>query len=221
MSEVHTRHGKTVRVRLRGVNVVRRYRKDRSFAIYYYHRATGTQLQGQPGKPEFIASYAAAEKQLQERAKGTIFDLMRRFEASPAFDLADTTKLEYRRKFRIIERRWGSAPIASFESKEFKRDALDWRDAIAMRGAKREADNLMSALARLGSWALSRGEISINVLDKVQRVYRSDRADKIWLPEHVVAFHRVASHELVTALMLAMHTGAAAGRLAQTAMVRL
>jgi len=202
-----------VRVRLRGVNVVRRYRKDRSFAIYYYHRATGTQLKGRPGTPEFIESYAAAERHLRERAKGTICDLIRRFENSPAFDKAETTKAEYRRKFKIVERRWGGAPISSFTSLEFKKDALDWRDSIAMRGAKREADNLLGALSRLGSWAAGRGEIASNVLDKVERVYRSDRADKLWLPEHVQAFRRVAAPEMLTALMLGMHTGQRQGDL--------
>jgi hypothetical protein len=58
-------------------------------------------------------SYGAAEKHLRERAKGTIFDLVRRFEASPQFPKADSTRAEYRRKFKIIERQWGAAPIAA------------------------------------------------------------------------------------------------------------
>jgi integrase len=203
-----------MRVRLKGVNTVRRYRTDRSFALYHYHRATGRPLEGAPGSPEFIASYALAEKTVRDRAKGTISDLIRRFEASPEFAnmREGTTQKEYRRKFRVIDRKWGSAPIAAFNDKEFRVDTLNWRDEVAKR-ARREADNLMSALARLGSWAFDRGEIERNVLDKIKRVYRSGRADKIWLPPHVTEFANHATPEMYAALMLAMHTGQRQGDL--------
>jgi integrase len=203
-----------VRIRVKGINTVRRYRKDGSFALYRYHRATGRLLTGEPGTPEFIESYAVAERSLRDRAQGTISGLIRRFEGSPEFaDMrADTTQKEYRRKFKVIERKWGSAPIASFNDKTFRTDVLTWRDAIAKR-ARREADNLTSALARVGAWALDRGELDRNVLDKIKRVYRSDRTDKLWLPKHVEAFTRVASLEMYAALMLAMHTGQRQGDL--------
>jgi integrase len=205
--------GNSVRVRLKGINTVRRYRKDRTFALYRYHRGTGRQLIGEPGSAEFIENYAAAEHSVRERAKGTVADFIRRFEDSPVYaDMAETTRKEYRRKFKVIERKWGSAPISSFNESEFRRDALDWRDAIAKR-ARREADNLMSALARIGSWAFDRGEVKRNVLDDFPRVYHSDRVDKIWLPEHVEAFMRIASAEMKVALMLAMHTGQRQGDL--------
>jgi integrase len=205
-------------VRLKGINTVRRYRKDGSFALYRYHRATGRQLVGDPGSPEFIDSYAAAERSMRERAKGTIADLIRRFEGTeqqpnPIWnDFQESTRIEYRRKFKVIERKWGAAPISAFNEKEFRKDALDWRDQIAKR-AKREADNLMSALSRLGSWAFDRGEVDRNVLDDFPRVYHSDRADKLWLPNHVDAFLRVASPEMRAALMLGMHTGQRQGDL--------
>ena len=164
-----------MRIRLKGINTVRRYRKDGSFALYRYHRATGRQLTGEPGSPEFVESYAAAERSIRDRAKGTIASLIRRFENSPQFaDMrADTTQKEYRRKFKLIECKWGSAPIAAFNDKQFRTDVLEWRDEIAKR-ARREADNLTSALARLGAGADR--ELDRNVLDKITRVYRSDRA---------------------------------------------
>lgn len=207
------RGDENVRVRLRGINTVRRYRKDRSCILYRYHRATGRLLEGEPGSPEFIASYAAAEKSQRDRAKGTIADLIRRFEASPLFeDMADSTRKEYRRKLKVVDRKWGDAPIASFVEPTFRTMVLDWRDVIAKR-TRREADNLLSALARLGSWAYDRGEIDRNILDKVKRVYHSDRADMLWLQAHVAAFTTKASPELYVALMLAMHTGQRQGDL--------
>ena len=204
----------TMRIRVRGINTVRRYRKDGSFALYRYHRATGQQLIGEPGTPEFIESYATAERSLRDRAKGTIASLIRRFEDSPEFaDMrADTTQKEYRRKFRVIERKWGSAPITAFNDKQFRVDVLAWRDQVAKR-ARREADNLTSALGRLGAWLFDRGEIDRNILDNIKRVYHSDRADKLWLPSHVDAFLKSASSEMHAALMLGMHTGQRQGDL--------
>ena len=124
----------------------------------------------------------------------------------------ETTQREYRRKFKVIEHKWGSAPLASFNDKQFRTDVLEWRDTIAKRAA-READNLASALARLGAWALDRGKTDRNVLDNITRVYHSDRADKLWLPNHVGAFLKIASPEMTAALMLAMHTGQRQGDL--------
>ena len=206
--------GKSVRVRLKGVNTVRRYRKDGSFALYRYHRATGKLLVGEPGSAEFIESYAAAERSFRGRAKGTISDLIRRFQESPAFTdkMAETTQKEYRRKFKIVERNWGSAPLAAFDDKDFRKDALDWRDTIA-KNSPREADNLLSALARVGSWAFDRGEVNRNILDDFPRIYHSDRADKIWLPHQVEAFMQCASPEMKLALMLGLHTGQRQGDL--------
>ena len=73
-----------MRIRIKGVNTVRRYRKDGSFALYRYHRASGRQLTGDPGTPEFIESYAAAERSMRDRAQGTIAGLIRQFEDSPS-----------------------------------------------------------------------------------------------------------------------------------------
>jgi len=199
--------GNDVRVRLSGINTVRRRRRDGSEVVYYYHRASGMPLAGEPGTPKFVDSYGAAERAMRERLKGTLSDLIRRFEDSPEFHaMAETTKREYGRKLKVVDRRWGSCPIGGLTDKEFRKDVLAWRDDIAKR-ARREADNLVSALARVLSYAVERVELEHNVLDKVKRVYRSDRSELIWLPEQVSAFLKVTSPELAAALMLAMHTG--------------
>ncbi len=196
-----------MRVRLRGINTIRRLRVDGTEVVHRYHRATGTPLIGEPNSPEFIESYAAAERSMRERNRGTLADLVRRFEASPEYaDMAETTRTEYRRKFKRIDREWGSCPISALTDAEFRKDVLGWRDELAIK-IRREADNLVSALARVLAFAVDRAELEANVLDRVRRVYQSDRTDKLWLPEHVAAFTRVAPPELCCALMLAMHTG--------------
>jgi integrase len=211
--------GRRVRVKLKGINKVRRQHADGSVAVHYYFRATNEALKGEPGTPEFLQSYAAAERRLRDRTKGTLADLIRRFEgagdqpAAPEFsNMAETTKAEYKRKFKRIDRKWGTCPIAALGDVEFRRDVLKWRDELAAE-TPREADNLVSAIARVLAFAVDRAEITVNVLGQFSRAYHSDRADKIWLPEHVAAFTQVASPEMCTALVLAMHTGQRQGDL--------
>jgi integrase len=208
-----------MRLRLKGINKVRRRHADGSEAVFYYFRATGAKLQGEPGTSEFLQSYAAAERAMRERAMGTLADLIRHFESSAKFDeMAETTRVEYKRKFKVIDRKWGSCPIAALTDREFRDDVLTWRDALAER-TPREADNLVSALARVLAYALDRGSpegcprLNQNVLDRFERAYHSDRSEMIWLAEHVTAFTKVASTEMYHAMMLALHTGQRQGDL--------
>ena len=46
-----------VRVRLEGINTVRKRLADGSVKIYHYHRASGLRLDGEPGSAAFIASW--------------------------------------------------------------------------------------------------------------------------------------------------------------------
>jgi integrase len=144
---------------------------------------------------------------LARQSETTFAGLVRRFEGSPEFaHLRESTQAEYRRKFRAIDREWGDCPISGLTDKDFRRDVLEWRDRIAQR-APREADNLVSAMARVLAFGVDRGEIDRNALAQIRRAYRANRADKIWLPEHIKAFTEAASPEMRAAIMLAVHTG--------------
>ena len=162
-----------------------------SVRIYYYHRHTGARLHGKPGSPEFIASYAEAEKKPIESRSDLCDGLIRAFLTSPEFgkNLQTSTQKEYRRILTAIEARFGRAPIAAMADPRFAGDALEWRDEIAA-SKPREADNRMIVFGRLLSWAKKRHRISANVLEGYERVYRTDRSDKIWLPEHIDAMQK-------------------------------
>lgn len=202
-----------VRVKLKGINKATRKRADGTVAIYYYHRPSGKPIIGAPGTPEFIASFADAEGNMAARMRtsrnfdASFAGLVQRFEVSPEYDkMRASTRQEYRRKFRTIDKEWGDCPIAGLLHKNFRRDVLVWRDKIAHK-TPREADNLVSAMSRVLSYAVDRGEIERNALLGVRRVYRANRADKIWMLGHIDAFNRAAPAELRAALTLAIHTG--------------
>jgi integrase len=200
--------------RLKGINKVSRRLRDGSVNIHYYHRHTGAKLEGEPGTTPFLLSWAAAEKAARDRLSGGTFsDLVRDFETSPEYeDLAESTRDEYTRKFQKIDAEWGTVPIAGLTDKSFRTDVLAWRDKIA-KATRREADNLVAAIARVLSYGFDRGKLSVNVLVKVRSTYKSDRTDKIWLPEHVNAFMGSATLEMSRAMTLALHTGQRQGDL--------
>lgn len=49
-----------MRVRLKGIKVVRHEAADGTVSVYRYHRASGRRLSGEPGTAEFIASFEEA-----------------------------------------------------------------------------------------------------------------------------------------------------------------
>jgi hypothetical protein len=105
------------------------------------------------------------------------------------------------------ETKFGNMPIEALEDWRVKQDFFDWREKVAKDSGPREADNRLSAISAMLTWAVERGRLSTNHLKGYKRLYHSDRSEIIWLPEHIDAFMRVAPIELQRALLLALHTG--------------
>jgi integrase len=198
-----------VRANLKGVFPTYKTRKDGSRRTYWYHRATGKPLRGDPGSPEFIADYAAAEKLIRDRHAGTVNSLIRSYTSSVEFEqkLAPSTQAEYKRMLTKAEPEFGNMPIAALEDGRVKRDFLDWREKIARASGHREADNRLSAVSAMLTWATDTGKITANHLRGFKRLYHVDRSEIIWLPEHIQAFMKVAPIEMQRALILGLHTG--------------
>lgn len=203
-----------VRAELYGVNTTRKRLKDGSVRVYYYHRATGQRLRGKPGSPDFLQDYAAAERLMQDRLAGTLNGLIRDYSLSMKFErLADRTKTEYRRMLTKVEGRFGTMPIAALDDPRIRRDFIEWHEAVARASGAREADNRLSVLSAVLTWAARQSRIGTNHVSGFERLHRVDRSDMIWLPEHVDAFMKVAPVELQRALVLALHTGQRQGDL--------
>jgi integrase len=196
-----------MRDRIRGVNKVTAKLADGKRATYYYHRATGTKLPDDYGSPEFIAALADAQRRVTNRTEGTLAGLIRAFEQTGKWRrLAESTQREYRRVLTFWDGKFGSVPIEALASKEFRRDVLAWHDSFSA-DKPREADNRVTILARVLSWAARDSDLAANVLEGFDRAYAGDRSDMIWLPEHVATFLTHADEEMKLAMMLALHTG--------------
>ena len=90
---------------------------------------------------------------------------------------------------------------------------MRWHAAVATASGKREADNRLSVISSMLTWAKESGIVFNNHVAGFRRLHKADRSHLIWLPEHINAFMGVAPLELQKALILALHTGQRQGDL--------
>jgi hypothetical protein len=114
----------------------------------------------------------------------TFVSLIRLFDGSSYFDgLADETRKEYPWKLKKIEEKWGSVPVAVFSdpdaADDFAGDALEWHQELGKKSL-RSADNLMSALCRVLSFAKQMRKIKHHPIPTFRRLYKSNRTNKVW-----------------------------------------
>lgn len=197
------------RVNIKGWFTTYKTLKTGERAEYHYHRATGVRLNGKPGSSEFIADYAAAEKLIRDRLAGTFNGMVRGYTLSVEFTekLAASTQAEYKRMLTAAEGEFGNMPLAALDDPRVRKDFLDWREKVARASGEREADNRLSAISAMLTWAVDRGQATANYLRGFKRLYHADRSEIIWLPEHIAAFMKVAPIEMQRALILGLHTG--------------
>jgi hypothetical protein len=84
---------------------------------------------------------------------------------------------------------------------------------VAKASGDREADNRLSVISAMLSWAKENGQVFSNHVAGFRRLHSADRSDLIWLPEHIHAFMAAAPVEMQRALILALHTGQRQGDL--------
>jgi integrase len=203
-----------MQVKIKGVNPVRRKLADGTVKTYYYDRATGIRLKGEPDSIEFAASLDEARKsQAQHRNPNTISWLIKEYCGSRAWlKLAASTREIGAYNLKAVEDKWGDTPLKIAGDKRSRPVFMKWHDKLAQTHP-RAADAKMAALARVLEWGHVNGYLDGNPIVKFERAYSSNRAEMIWLPEHIQAFEQVAAPELVLAMMLGLHTGQRQGDL--------
>jgi integrase len=196
-----------VRVRLKGINSIRKRLADGSAKTYWYAWKGGPPLVGAPGSPEFVRSYQEAHDTRMATGSDQLSSILDAYEDSEAFrSLAPSTAHDYKRYLTAIGREFGDFPLAGLGERGARVEFMRWRDNVAKR-SKRTADYGWSVLARVMSWALDRGLVTANPCEKGGRVYRATRADNIWTDADETAFLAVASPQMRLAFMLALWTG--------------
>lgn len=202
-----------MRVRLKGINPKRKKLADGTYRTYYYAWKGGPRLQGEPGTPEFIASYHAAVNARKAPPQGVILSILQGFQASDDFlSRSDRYRADMVKHIKKIEAKFGDFPLGALADRRSRGEFMAWRDQLAL-SSRRQADYTWTVLARILSWALNRGLVAANPCERGGRLYRGSRADKIWSDDDERAFLEKAPKHLHLALLLALWTGQRQGDL--------
>jgi integrase len=183
--------------------------------IYYYAWRGGPRLKGQPGSPEFLASYQAAHRARREPKADTLHAVIVGYKASTEFTgLRERTQRDYRKQMAKVEAEFGDLPLEALEDPRVTKDFLEWRDKLAARQRQgKQADYAWFMLMRLISFARGRGLTTYRVPERVARLYHADRSDKIWGTDQIAMFMAVAPLPLQRAMVMALETGQRQGDL--------
>jgi integrase len=204
-----------VRVQLKGINSVTKLLADGHSATYWYAWKGGPRLHGEPGTPEFIASYNEAVARKISPPRGTLHSLLQQYQASEDFrGLADSTRRSYVALITRIENGFGDFPLSALTDRRSRGIFMAWRDKIAAGAGRRQADYAWTVLARVLSWSFNRGLVVANPCERGGRLYRGgSRAEKVWTAADEAAFLKRAPAHLHLPLLLALWTGQRQGDL--------
>ena len=203
-----------MRLRLKGINSITKRLADGTARTYWYAWKGGPPLRGEPGTPEFIASYNAAVATKVAPPQGVILSILQDYQASEDFrGLADSTRRSYAPLIVRIEKEFGDFPLSALTDRRTRGVFMAWRDKVAASSGRRQADYAWSVLARVLSWSLDRGLVAANPCTHGGRLYRGSRRENIWTAADEATFLERAPTHLRLPLLLALWTGQRQGDL--------
>jgi integrase len=203
-----------MRIRLKGINCCTAKLADGTIKTYWYAWKGGPRLIGEPGTPEFIASYNEVVAQKAKLPKGVLLSVMQGYQASEDFrQLADRTRRSYVALIKRIEMNFADFPLTALTDRRTRGIFMEWRDKLAGDSGRRQADYAWTVLARVLSWALNRGLVTTNPCEKGGRLYRGSRAESVWTEDDEATFLTSAPTHLHLPLTLALWTGQRQGDL--------
>lgn len=160
-----------------------------------------------------MAAFKAAVDAKVAPPQGILKAVIMRYEDGAEFaQLAPRTREDYLRHLDAIEREFGTFPLEGLASKRARVIFSEWKDGLARRSL-RQADYAWTVFARCLSWAMKRGLVDANPLERGGRLYRATRAEHVWTDKEEAQLLAVASPQIALALTLAIWTGQRQGDL--------
>jgi integrase len=182
--------------------------------VYHYAWRNGPRLRGEPGSPEFMASYNEAIESRGAPDASRFRSLVVLYKASNDYKkLADSTKRNWSRWLDRISEHFDNLRIAQFDRPEKIRPIIRrWRSRWADK--PRSADYAMQVLSRVLSYAVDPlGKIAGNPCEGIKQLYSADRSEIIWLESDIKQLKKTCSADIGHAVDLAAHTGLRLGDL--------
>jgi integrase len=183
-------------------------------ATYYYAWRGGPRLRGEPGSPEFIASYNEAIADRRAPDASRFRSLVTLYRASDDYrNLAQSTKRNWSRWLDRIGGHFGELRTAQFDRPDKIRPFIRrWRSRWADK--PRSADYGMQVLSRLLSYGVDPlGIIASNPCEGIKQLYSANRSEIIWTEADIAQLKKTCSPDIAHAVDLAAHTGLRLGDL--------
>jgi len=198
-----------VKVDLKGITKVTAKGKT-----HWYAWRGGPRLRGQPGSPEFLASYNEALENWRLPDPERFRSLVTLYKASADYrSLAASTRRNWAPWLDRITEYFGNLRIAQFDRPEKIRPLIRrWRNHWADK--PRTADYGMQVLSRVLSYAVDPlGKLAGNPSEGIKRLYSTNRSEIIWTDADIARIQRACTKELAHAVDLAATTGLRLGDL--------
>ncbi|PWE55914.1 integrase [Metarhizobium album] len=197
-----------VTVELKGIHTVKA--KGR---VYYYAWRGGPSLKGEPGTPEFMASYNEAVTGRNAPDESRFKSVIVNYKATAYTKLSASTKRVWSPWVDRIEDHFGDLSIKQFAKTEKIRPLIrQWRGKYS--GTPRSADTGMQVLSRILAHAVDpMGKLPSNPCEGIKHLYTASRAEIIWTEDDIAQLKTVCSPEIALAVDLAAHTGLRVGDL--------
>lgn len=204
-----------VRVQVRGVNRIRKsLASGATVELHYVRGAKGSPAfwRSDSDVPLGSAEYLRAYQSAGQEPRGDDFgSIITAYLGSRAFrGLGDRTRKDYLRMADLIRDRFGSAPVAAFESPKIRPVALAWREGIA---SDRVAQYAWTVLRLIVGWAYDNGKVGQHHLRGGGSVYETDRSGIIWTEAEIVEFEASAPPYVSRLLRALAETGMRPGDL--------
>lgn len=199
-------------VRLKGLASARKKMADGSVRAYWYAWRGGPRIDAEPGSAAFMAEYTrhVSAKPAVVQA-GTVAELIRLYEASSDYPKSQASVRAYRTYLGLIDRKFGTLPLAALEDRRTRGVFKDWRDT--MKATPRKADYAWSVLNRLFNYGVDRGAVITNPCAKGGRLSHADRTENVWTDADISAVFAVAPFEVAIVIFAALWTGQRQGDL--------
>jgi len=138
-----------MRIKLKGINSKRKRLADGSFKTYYWAWKGGPPLCGEPGTPEFIASYNEAVARKVTPPRGRLLSVLQAYQDSDDFlSLAPRSRDDYVGKIKVIEKEFADFPLSAMTDARTRGVFKEWRERLALT-SRRQADYAWVVLARV------------------------------------------------------------------------
>ena len=125
----------------------------------------------------------------------TIQTLIEKWQDSSEWSaLARNTQTTWGSCVRAIQAKWQKVPLAVFNDTRMIAKVVDWRDG--RRETPRAADNGVTVLHALLKYGVQRGDLNINVAEKIGKIYvNGQRAEIVWTKDDLAAFEKAAGEK--------------------------